>query len=81
MAHSIICPNANCGYQGRPNQMLRFWRLALIVPPFAFLAMLVYLMGVFSPAFVLVPAFLFVVVRLGRVPFCPKCRMKLAVGG
>jgi len=79
MAHEIICPNANCGYKGKPSQMIRFWRLALIVPPFALLGSLTYAAGTFSPYLVLIPAFLFVVLKLGRVPFCPKCGLKLAL--
>jgi len=50
-----------------------------IVPPFAFLLAAVYLMEVFSPLLVLIPAFIGITLRYGRSPFCPKCRIKLAV--
>jgi len=62
MAKSIICPNPNCGYEGKPKKKARG---SIIV-------------GLVLCFFFLIPGLLYFIIKSGYRYYCPKCNLQLA---
>ena len=65
MARTIICPNPNCGYQGRPKRKARGSDLLLLI-----------LLACF-----VVPGLLYLAFKSGYSYRCPNCGLKVAIDG
>jgi hypothetical protein len=65
MAHAIICPNQNCGFQGEPKKKARG---SLIV-------------GFVLCFFFLVPGLIYFMLRSGYTYLCPKCGLQISSDG